>query len=204
MKQASSKEDYLTPRDKNDDNSTYTVADAVFSACFLNMVMRNADIVGMANFAPMVNTRGCIFTHDKGIVLRSTYHVFELYTRLMGAEIVDLYGDESPVYEVVSKEGNAVKVAQVDVLATKNSMNGTIAVSLVNKHETDSAQVTLKLKADGKNCRVETLCGQSADDYNDVDRNTVVPFENSAAAVVSGDEITVILPAHSVNILTLN
>lgn len=203
VEQAVNKDDYLTPRDKNDDNSTYTMADAVFSACFLNMVLRNADIVGMANFAPMVNTRGCIFTHDKGIVLRSTYHVFELYTRLMGDEIVDMYGDESPVYEVETKEGGTVQVAQVDVLATRRSEDGAIAVSLVNKHETQSAQVTLKLNADGRTCRVETLCGQSADDYNDIGRNTVVPFANDAIAVIGAEGVTVTLPAHSVNILTL-
>lgn len=203
VKQGKKPEDYLIPRDKNDDNSTYTMADAVFSACFLNMILRNADIVGMANFAPMVNTRGCIFTYDKGIVLRSTYHVFELYTRLMGDEVIDLYGDEAPVYDVVSKEGKVVRLAQTDVLATKHSADGSIAVSLVNKHETESTQVVLKLNAEGKICCVETLCGQSADDYNDIDRNTVVPFENNAAAVVNGDEITVTLPAHSVSILTL-
>ena len=75
------KEDYLTPRDKNDDNTKYTMADAVFTACFLNACNRNCDIVGMANFAPIVNTRGCIFTYPEGIVLRSTYHVFDLYGR---------------------------------------------------------------------------------------------------------------------------
>ncbi len=48
-------------------------------ALILNTLNRNCDIVGMACFAPIVNTRGCIFTHPEGIVLRSTYHVFELY-----------------------------------------------------------------------------------------------------------------------------
>ena len=38
------------------------MADAVFTACFLNELNRNCDIVGMANFAPVVNTRGCIYT----------------------------------------------------------------------------------------------------------------------------------------------
>ncbi|MDR1950477.1 MAG: alpha-N-arabinofuranosidase, partial [Spirochaetaceae bacterium] len=36
-------EDYLKPRDLNDDNRRYTMADAVFSACFLNMCNRNCD-----------------------------------------------------------------------------------------------------------------------------------------------------------------
>ena len=38
---------YLAPRDDNDLNASYTMADAVFSACFLNALLRNADIVGI-------------------------------------------------------------------------------------------------------------------------------------------------------------
>jgi phosphoglycerate kinase len=72
-------EDYIKPRDLNDQNCRYTMADAVFSACFLNMANRNCDLIGMANYAPVVNTRGIIYTHKEGIVLRSTYHVFDLY-----------------------------------------------------------------------------------------------------------------------------
>ena len=73
-------EEYLDPRDENDRNEQYNMADAVFSACFLNMCIRNSSFVGMANFSPAVNTRGMIHTHKNGIVLRSTYYVFELYS----------------------------------------------------------------------------------------------------------------------------
>ena len=52
IRQGVGKEPYVTPRDKNDDNSTYTMADAVFTACFLNAMHRHCDVVGMANFAP--------------------------------------------------------------------------------------------------------------------------------------------------------
>lgn len=73
-------EEYLYPRNDNDINSQY---DAVFTACFLNMCIRNSDIIGMANFAPTVNTRGMIHTYDDGIVLRSTCHVFDAYVNDM-------------------------------------------------------------------------------------------------------------------------
>ena len=41
-------------------------------------VNRNCDIVEMACFAPVVNTRGCIFTHKDGFVLRGTVVVGQL------------------------------------------------------------------------------------------------------------------------------
>ncbi len=106
IKQGIGKETYVTPRDKNDDNSTYTMADAVFTACFLNVMNRNCDIVGMANFAPILNTRGCIYSYDKGIVLRSTYHVFDLYVNYLGDTVVDIWSDnEMPTMDVNYKWG---------------------------------------------------------------------------------------------------
>ena len=47
-----SAEECAKPRDDNDINSSYTMADAVFSACFLNQCLRHSDVVGMANFSP--------------------------------------------------------------------------------------------------------------------------------------------------------
>ena len=38
IKQGIDKDSYLIPRDKNDDNSSYTMADAVFTACFFGSV----------------------------------------------------------------------------------------------------------------------------------------------------------------------
>lgn len=91
IKQSIGKDSYVTPRDKNDDNSQYTMADAVFTACFLSAMNRNCDIVGMA---PIINTRGCIFTTEKEIVLRSTYHVFDLYVNYLGDTVLDSWCEE--------------------------------------------------------------------------------------------------------------
>ena len=65
----------LEARRKNDMASTYTMADALFSACFLNACLRHSDVVDIACFAPVVNTRGPIFVHPDGIVRRTTFYV---------------------------------------------------------------------------------------------------------------------------------
>lgn len=49
--------DKVKARDDNDLNESYTMADAIFSACFLNEVLKHCNTVKMANFAPAVNTR---------------------------------------------------------------------------------------------------------------------------------------------------
>ncbi len=197
---SASKEEYLYPRDGNDINSIYTMADAVFSACFLNECLRNADIVGMANFSPVVNTRGAIFTHKDGIVKRSTYYVFELYTKYMGDIVIDSYTEGSEKYHIDS-EGVRGDIDCIDIVTTKNSSNGAVAVSLINKHISDAKTVTLHI-GDREKVSVITLSGNSPDDYNDIDRNTVVPYENNDAILSEQDnELTLSLPAHSLNIV---
>ena len=188
-------EDFLKARDKNDDNATYTMADAVFSACFLNMVLRNADLVGMANFAPVVNTRGCIFTHDRGLVLRPTYHVFDLYVNHMGDTVVDSYATDVPDAVFTDRFGREHRVELVDTCTTEEG--GTVALSLVNKHPDEAVEVQLSGVPEGTR-EMLVLTGRDRNAYNDVGLQ-------GAEIESSGERIhgnTVKLPPHSVCILT--
>ena len=199
---AKEKEKYLYPRDDNDINSIYTMADAVFSACFLNECLRNADIVGMANFAPVVNTRGAIFTYDGGIVKRSTYYVFEMYVKYMGDTVIDSYATGCEKYRIDS-EGARGEVDCIDTVATLNSANGSVAISLINKHADEEKEIKVFV-GEHRNARVVTLSGRDKDDYNDVGREYVVPFDNSSAITADADgELRLTVPAHSVNVLML-
>ncbi len=200
--QGLTKEDYLYPRDKNDWNATYTMADAVYSACFLNMALRNADLVGMANFAPVVNTRDAIYTYDGGIVLRPTYHVFDLYANRLGEEVLATRAEDVPLWQVPRKEGGTAEIETVDLVATRRR-DGTIAVAAVNRHSSQEQIATLNL-AGARSVQVTTLAGQAPDDYNDVGRAHCVPVENpEAVAAVTPDQVTLRLPAHSVNVVEI-
>lgn len=165
IQQGRTKADYLYPRDANDDNSKYTMADAVFTACFLNMCNRNCDIVGMANFAPVVNTRGCIFTHPDGIVLRSTYHVFDLFANRLGDVVLDAVPQEAARMTVQNKQGQAVEVDAVDMVATLFSDRPGMAVSAVNK---DTRAHTVCVDAPWQRYRLHTVSGDSTEAYNDI------------------------------------
>lgn len=196
------KAEYLLPRDDNDINASYTMADAVFTACFLNTVLRNADIVGMANFAPVVNTRGAIFTHKDGIVLRSTYHVFDMFVNLMGDTVIDTWAEDVEPYVTPGLKGE-VTVDCVDVVATRHNENGKIVVACVNKHEFEDKEITLCLPVNG-DVRVTSLTGNSPDDYNDIGRDSVHPFENADAVIEKSDNcLRLRPPAHSVNIVEI-
>ena len=200
--QGRTKEEYLTPRDDNDINASYTMADAVFTACFLNTLLRNADIVGMANFAPVVNTRGAIFTHPEGIVLRTTYHVFDMYVNRMGDTVLDGWAQGAEPYVTPGLNGD-VTVDAVDCVATLDSHTGRIAVACVNKHETEDKEVELAVPVRGE-VRVTSLVGASPDDYNDIGRDSVHPVENAAAVLERRvDGLRLRLPAHSVSVVEI-
>ena len=201
IRQGVTKESYLTPRDKNDLNSTYTMADAVFTACFLNAMHRHCDIVGMANFAPILNTRGCIYSHDKGIVLRSTYHVFDLYVNHLGDNVVDLWPQNAlPTMTVPHKQGHSVTVNSIDLLATTFSDKPGTAIAAVNKDPENSFFITLPLE-----CRMHavlhTINGESKDSYNDVDHNGVNTVKTDLG--LHEGAILITLAPHSVNVIEL-
>lgn len=189
------KNTYLPYRDENDNNTTYTMADAVFSACFLNACTRNADIVGMANFSPLVNTRGAIFTHEKGLVKRSTYYVFDLYTKHFGDVAVDIW-DSDP--ECIALDGKQVEA--LDVAASMKDEN-TVCVAVSNKDPENSHDIYLKFDETflPATYSVYTVTGESKDSYNDVGRTQILPSEERDRLFDSDGKIC--LKPHSVNII---
>ena len=195
-------EEYLLPRDKNDINSSYTMADTVFSACFLNELNRNCDLVGMANFAPAVNTRGCIYTHPGGIVKRATYHVFDLYANHMQDTVVDAYCENMPKAVFQSKEQRYVTVDQVDVAATTGGDKRTVTLSAVNKSASSLVEMEVEVdRAPIKAYRVHTLAGASCESYNDVNHQGAVIHSTGWMEVTSPRPLALI--PHSVNIVEI-
>jgi len=203
VKQAVNKEDYILPRDKNDRNQDYTMADAVFTACFLNTLNRNCDIVKMANFAPIVNTRGCIYTWEGGIVLRSTYHVFDLYVNYLGEEILDMWNPESPKQMAVKhKAGHMETVDVLDVLATRKRDENIIAVAAINKSAMEEVSLEMSFTNDDRigEYRICTVNGPDVNSYNDVNLNQVQLTEGTWQRMDEKD-ISIPLQPHSVNVI---
>jgi alpha-N-arabinofuranosidase len=193
-------EEYLKPRDLNDENCRYTMADAVFTACFLNMCNRNCDIVGMANFAPVVNTRGCVYTHRDGIVLRSTYHVFDMYMNELGDTVFDAFTESMPEIQVKDKAGNTAVTNALDLVATADSA-GNIIIAAINKDPQSAQKLQLELTGQPlpSQYTIHTLSGESTGSYNDIDHDGAVPEAPRTTTYNTGEGI--LLPPHSVNIV---
>jgi alpha-N-arabinofuranosidase len=194
-------EDYVSPRDLNDDNSAYTMADAVFNACFLNMANRNCDIVGMTNFAPVVNTRGCIYTYRDGIVLRSSFHVFDMYVNELGDTVLDTYGENMPRLKVRGKAGEDLETDALDLLATAEA-GGAVVLAAVNKDPVHAGEFCIDWQGGPvpSTYAIHTLSGKTTESYNDINRNEAVPEAPYSAAYKMEDALH--LPPHSVNIIS--
>lgn len=183
-------------RRKNDIASTYTMADALFSACFLNACLRHADMVDMACFSPIVNTRGSICVYKDGIVKRTTYYVFQMYTSLLEEDVV-------PVETKCDRLTHGEKETGVlDVVLTADEARQRLVYVLVNKSPTETTDVELDwslLKSSTpKRIRAKVLSGTTADDYNERGHERVVP-KDVTLTMRNG---RVSLPPHSLTFLT--
>jgi alpha-N-arabinofuranosidase len=159
-------------REKNAIASQYTMADAIFSASFLNACLRHAEDVGMANIAPIVNTRGPLFVHPKGLVKRTTFHTLALYATQL----------ESRVSKIDVDTGLLIRgeefIPVVDAVATVDQAGKTWAVALVNRHPSREVACSVRIEnAPLQGTHAATvLSGDSAEAYNDVEHpNRVVP-----------------------------
>lgn len=203
VEQGLTKDEYLTPRDDNDINSLYTMADAVFSASVLNMLHRNCQIVGMTCFSPMVNTRGCIFVHPQGIVLRPTYFVFDLYANHLGDVVLDDWSSNASTIEVSDATGHRVSIPALDILATTWTDHRRVSVAVAS-HDKDHSHA-LELDIDGiegtHDVTIFTLNGSSEEAYNDINHTQVVVTKHDLGAYRPGMPIQI--EPHSVNIIEI-
>ncbi len=186
----------VAAREKNLIASQYTMADALFSASFLNACLRHADDVGMANIAPLVNTRGPLYVHPKGIVRRTHFHSMAMYANLLGSRIAEAIVDAGVL--VCGEKFIPV----VDGIVTLDDAGQTWSIALVNRHPTRDVACTVTMKDVLLEGRYDAtiLSGDCADAYNDVERpDRVVPVKTLLRFQKGVGK----LPPHSLTVFTV-
>lgn len=188
----------IAARDRNDISATYTMADAVFSANILNICLRHAGTLKMANMAPVVNARGPLYVHSTGLVRRTSFHVLAMYASLLAENVADAHITS----DVFSHAGVSVPV--LDGLATRGGeAQPAWKLALVNRHPADELNCKLILGSpipDGS-YSATILSGDSPDAYNSPESpDRVVPLR--CAVTVQDGVVT--LPPHSVTVLEVD
>lgn len=186
----------VAARRKNDTASTYTMADAVYTACQLNAFLRNSDLVDIACFAPVVNTTGLVFVHPEGVLTRTTYHVFDLYVN----ELLPFRLSVGQTGEVL--QGGRLQTRVFDAVVTCDEQKTRFALAVVNKSPDKATPVTIDFASLGKpapaTVKAKVLTGDSPDAFNTIENPDRVHIETATLAVKDG---TVEIPAHTVAIL---
>ncbi len=178
----------------NDLAEQYSMADALFAASFLNACLRHSQHVTMANIAPIVNTRGPLFVHPKGIVKRTHFHTMAMYAN----ELEECIANADVEARELTHGNDSVCV--VDAIATVDNSNKNWSIALVNRHPSDTVTCTVKLghrSLDGT-YRATLLTGNSPDAYNDIEHpDRVAPKEVELTFKKGAVE----LPPHSLTIV---
>jgi alpha-L-arabinofuranosidase len=186
----------IAARSRNDIHATYTMADAIFSANILNICLRHAGVVKMANMAPVVNARGPLYVYPGGLVKRTSFHVLAMYANLLAENVADCWVSSDPFIHA------GVSVPALDALATCDDARKKWRVVLVNRHpdQVTTCQIQFGGKELGGIVHATVLAGDSVDAYNDPDHPDQVRPELVDIQVQAG---SIALPAHSLTILEI-
>ena len=182
--------------DRKDDRRQY---DVITTSTMLNVFLRNAPYVGMANYIFPVNGHGLLKTVGENDAYRTAaYYVFELYRKYLVGDLMGVYveGAGHPMVrlgdyawldgDVVENTKSIVQdLCFVDAVATMND-NGDICIALSNRSHDKSQKVKLDLPDGYSVAEVWSLESQDIKAVNTAaNRNAVQPklIENSGTAL---------------------
>jgi alpha-N-arabinofuranosidase len=184
----------VAAREHNALASQYTMADALFSASFFNACLRHAEDVGMANIAPLVNTRGPLYVYPEGIVRRTHFHAMSMYANELEPRVgkLELEADDL-------RHGNR-SIPVLDGIATVDESGNQWAIALVNRHPAKPAACTIRINdglLDGEYAAL-VLAGDSPEAFNDIENPNRVTPQKKTLTFIKG---AVDLPPHSLTIV---
>jgi alpha-N-arabinofuranosidase len=180
----------------------YNLEDALVIAGFLNVFVRNADIVKMANMAQLVNVIAPIWAEKNGIFKQTIYYPLALFANNVKGTSLDVFVD-SDTYNtdefyigLGESQTKQTNVPYLDVSATFN--NGEVVICVVNRHK-EKAIVTDILCQTGEfkgPFKVFEVNGPDVKAMNNFDKENV---KTIAKADINprGNKITYSFPAHS-------
>jgi alpha-N-arabinofuranosidase len=184
----------------------YNLEDALVVAGMLNVFIRNADIVKIANMAQLVNVIAPMFTNEKGIFRQTIYYPFQLFSTHMRGSALDIFV-KTDTYNTGEFRRNAwdsrdnqQNVPYLDVSAALN--NDEVVIAVVNRHKdmAINTEITLQEGSFAGNIRVFEINGPDLKMKNDFDGERVKTVEKNALNV-NGRNFTYSFPAHSLTML---
>lgn len=184
----------------------YNLEDALVISEFLNVFVRNADIVKMANLAQLVNVIAPIFTSKTGMYKQTIYYPLQLFAEnVHGTSLRVLVKcktyDTNRFYIGLNERQKQINnVPYLDVSATYD--HGKVVISVVNRNKdkaitTDILSETGQFSGPFKVYEVDGPNIKSKNDFTHTNVKTVEKPDFNAR----GQKITYSFPPHSLTML---
>jgi alpha-N-arabinofuranosidase len=175
-----------------------TMRDAVVAGLHLNVFNNHADRVRMANIAQTINVlQAMVLTRGEEMILTPTYHVFDLYKVHQDALLLPVELDAGS-YEF---EGESVQA--VSASASRDA-EGRVHITLVNMDPDQGRTVNMEIRGQGvSGVTGQVLTGEAINAHNTFEAPDTVRPVAFGGANLSGENLTVELPAMSVVLLEL-
>jgi alpha-N-arabinofuranosidase len=169
----------------------YNLEDALVIAGYLNVFVRNANIVKMANMAQLVNVIAPIFTSKEGLFYQTIFYPMQLFANHCYGSSVSAFVD-CPQYDL-----NGQKIPYLDVSSAYNKDTKELIINVVNRDKDHSINTDILSQYgqfDGK-ATIYEVNGKNIKDQNSTEKQLVKTI--SKEINVKGDKLTYSFPAHS-------
>jgi len=174
-----------------------SLRDAILAALNLDIFIRHADRVRLANIAQMINVlQAMILTDGPKMVLTPTYHVYRLYVPFQGATAIPVRFDAGTY-----RHGD-VTLPRVDAVAARDA-SGTLWLALTNVDPDQPAEIAPEIEGVRlRGASGEVLTAPRVDSVNSFDApETVMP--KPISGMMRSGKLVLTLPPKSVTVIRL-
>jgi alpha-N-arabinofuranosidase len=178
---------------------------AIAAASFLNMLMKNADIVPISDMTGIMEFGG--ISKERGQVYAApAYYAFQMYAGADASRPVAITSDAGSysVRNGVSRLPDIDDVPYLDTFAALNDSGDTLTLFVVNLNVTRDIATVISTAGfqSQPNVAVESVASASLDDRNSVEAPLHV-VSTASSAQAENDRIRYVFPHESVTLLTL-
>ncbi|KAF4973133.1 hypothetical protein FSARC_477 [Fusarium sarcochroum] len=157
----------------------YNLSDALAVAVWLNVFIRQAKHMGMANIAQSVNVISPLMTTKDGLLKQSTWWPLLLYSKYMrGSNLaVNVRGGEYQGDTTPEWIRGTIETPWLDVSAALDK-DGVVNLAVVNIHEEKDFETELKGLTGGKEIEVHSVSGKDVKVVNTAEKEEVAIKES--------------------------
>lgn len=184
-------------RGEEGNEEVYNLEDALVVSTFLNIFVRNAHVVKMANMAQLVNVIAPIFSTKEGSWYQTIFYPLQLFATHCHGTSLDTFVD-CDTYALGGE-----RIPYLDVSAAYDSEAGEVVVNVTNRHREQAITTDILCQTGrfGGKATVYEVNGPDIKAENSMTRQAVKTVTKEAQA--RGDRFTYAFPAHSFTLIRI-